>query len=201
MNTLYLGSKSVSRKALLEQALIPFEIVMQDADEAVCDWTLPLEQAVASIARYKMEHVIVPHVENQEIFVLTADTLSVDADGNLNGKPLDKVDAIKKIVTNRGMDHRLATAFCLDRKKKVDNQWIVQQRIEQVVSATYRFDIPDAWIERYLEHSHGMISSGAVAVELYGTQFLQYVHGSYSTVLGLPMYELRQSLEEIGFYK
>ncbi len=201
MNTLYLGSKSVSRKTLLEQALIPFEIASQDADEAVCDWTLPLEQAVASIARYKMEHVILPQrKENDLIFVLTADTLSVDADGNLNGKPIDKIDAIKKIVRNRGIEHRLATAFCLDRKKRVGASWIVDQRIEQVVSATYRFDIPDEWIERYLEHSLGMISSGAVAVELYGTQFLQYVHGSYSTVLGLPMFELRQAMEEIGFY-
>jgi len=69
-----------------------------------------------------------------------------------------------------------------------------------VVEAGYRFVIPDHWIDRYLEHSWAMIASGAIAVEFYGAQFLQWIDGSYTTVMGLPMFELRQDLEKLGFF-
>lgn len=202
MKPLLLGSKSFSRKMLLDQAQIPYTLVPQDADEMVCDWTLPLEQAVASIARHKMDHVVLPDgIMNDDIcFVLTADTLSIDARGILNGKPIDRDDAIEKIRRNRGKTHRLATAYCIDRRVWKDNAWHIEQRIENVVSAEYQFDIPDEWIDVYLEKSMGMLASGAVAVELYGAQFLRYVHGSYSTIIGLPMYEVREALTALGFF-
>lgn len=202
MKPLLLGSKSFSRKMLLDQAQIPYVVVPQDADEMVCDWTLPLEQAVASIARHKMDHVILPDglADQETCFVLTADTLSIDARGMLNGKPADRDDAIEKIRRNRGKTHRLATAFCVDRRVWLNGSWQVQQRIEDVISAEYQFDIPDEWIDEYLEKSMGMLASGAVAVESYGVQFLRYVHGSYSTIIGLPMYEVREALTSLGFF-
>lgn len=201
MNTLLLGSKSQSRQMLLQEAQIPFQLVGQDADEMQCDWTLPLEQAVASIAAHKMDHVVLHSgKENAFCFVLTADTLSTDAHGKLNGKPIDKQDAIQKIKLNRGRDNHLATAFCLDRKIWSNGAWQTERRIEKVVSSYYRFDIPDEWIDIYLEKSWGLTASGAVAVELYGSQFLKEVRGSYSSIIGLPLYEVREALTEVGFF-
>lgn len=200
---LYLGSKSYSRKMLLTEAQIAFEVIPQDADEMQCDWNLPLEQAVASIARHKMHHVILPKMaqEKGECFVLTADTLSIDADGTLNGKPLDVDDAIAKITRNRGKSHKLATAFCIEKKRFVDGNWQTQECIEQVVCAQYQFDIPDAWIDVYLKKSLGLSASGAVAVEQFGSQFLKVVEGSYSAIIGLPLFEVREALESLAFFE
>lgn len=198
---LFLGSKSYSRKLLLDWAVIPYEVVGQDADEMQCDWGLPMPQLVASIARHKMNHVILPvGLHDGEIcFVLTADTLSQESDGTISGKPIDREDAIAKIRNARaGM--RTGTAFCLDRRIWRNNGWEIDVRIERYVEARYIFDIPESWIERYLNNSISLKASGAIAIEEYGAQFLKELQGSYSTIVGLPLYELRHALEELSFF-
>ena len=199
-NKLYLGSTSKSRQMLLKEALIPFEMVGHRADEEEVDRSLPFKELLAAIARHKMDYVVLPAMhDGGHVFVLTADSMGIDGDGVVHGKPKDKEDAIKKIKA-LGEQSTTATAFCLDKKVFKDGIWQVETRIEKCVEATYKFVVPDNWIERYLEHSWAMIASGAIAIELYGNQFLQSVNGSYSTIVGLPMYELREALEEIGFY-
>jgi septum formation protein len=201
MHTLYLASKSPSRKFLLEQAHIPFQVVPQDADEHACDWSLPLPQLVKSIALYKMEHAMIPAGTHagEICFVLSADTLSQDEDGTIHGKPVDREDAIAKIKAAR-KGATLCTAFCVDKKVWRAGKWELLQREERCVSSSYLFNIPDEWIETYLEKSIGLHCSNAIAIEEYGMQFLQSVHGSYSTIVGLPLYELREVLSMMGFF-
>lgn len=200
--SLLLGSKSPSRQMLLSQAHIPFTLVNQDANERECGWTLPLSQLVASIAHRKMDHVLLPAgIQRDQIcFVMTADTLSQDLDGTLQGKPADRADAIAKIRSARA-GSRVATAFCLDRRVWDGVAWTVAERIQQVVTAQYTFNIPDAWIDIYFEKSIGLNTAGAVAAEDFGAQFLHVINGSYATLLGLPMHEVREALEKIGFWK
>ncbi len=200
-NILYLASQSLSRQQLLREVQIPFELVSQTADEAACDWGLPLHKLVASIALYKMEHADLSGIDREkEIFVLTADTLSQDANGAIQGKPKDRADAIEKIKEARG-GTRLCTGFCLDKKAWKNGGWQTVDRIEQVVHASYKFIIPDEWIETYLEKSPGLNCSNAIAVEQYGGQFLKEVQGSYSAIVGLPLYEVREALEKLGFFR
>ena len=197
---LYLASQSPSRQQLLREANIPFQLLKQTADEAACDWGLPLDQLVASIALHKMESVDLSELDKgSEFFVLTADTLSQDENGTIQGKPKDRADAIEKIKQARD-GTRTDTGFCLDKKVWRDGAWKVIERIEQVVHAHYKFSIPDEWIEIYLETSIGLHCSNAIAVEGYGAQFLKEVQGSYTTIVGLPMYELRQELQKVGFF-
>jgi septum formation protein len=203
-NILFLGSKSPSRKELLEQAGINFIGVSQDADETQCDWRLPLEQVVNHIALYKMKHVILPDgdKENEVCFVLTADTLSLEPDGTISGKPTDREDAIAKIKAAQKGWMRTATAFCLDRKIWKNGVWHLEERIQDCVVSEYIFHIPDNWIERYLEHEQRSAqASGAIAIEQFGIFFFKEVRGSFSSIVGLPMYELREALEKIGFFK
>ena len=200
MNILLLGSKSASRQMLLNQMDIPFVLIDQDADETACDWTLPFEQVVSSIARHKMNQVIMPAVQDkQEVFVLTADTLSQTINGSISGKPTNKENAIAKLKEARkGM--RTGTAFCLEKRIYTFEQWQIVDRIEQFVDARYKFNVPDHWIDRYLENAAGFSSSGAIAIEEYGLQFLESVNGSYTAIIGLPLFELRLALEKIGFF-
>lgn len=201
---LYLGSKSPSRQELLKQAYIPFALVGQDADETQCDWNLPLEQVVTQIALYKMEHVVLPvgKEENAICFVLTADTLSLEPNGKVSGKPIDREDAIAKIKAAQKGWMRTATAFCLDKKVWKNSQWHLEERIQQWVAAEYVFHVPDEWIDIYLDQEERSAqASGAIAIEYFGIFFFKEIRGSFSTIVGLPMYELREALERIGFFK
>src|SRR5579872_3249589 len=198
---LYLGSKSRSRQQLLNEAQIPFLLLDQTADESACDWTLPLEQLVMTISLFKMEHLLLPKGKEGDIlFLLTADTLSQDVDGQIEGKPINHEDALRKIKKARN-GTRLSTAFCLDKREFKNGSWQRVARIHQAVHAQYEFIIPDEWIDEYLDKSLGLSCSNAIAVETYGAQFLKEVHGSYSTIVGLPMFELREALAKLGFFK
>lgn len=201
LHTLYLASTSASRRQLLQEAQIPYTLVAQSADESACDWTLPLEQLVLSISLFKMDHTVLPDGQEGDIaFILTGDTLSQDSDGQIEGKPIDRQDAIRKIKKARN-GTRLFSAFCLDKRKFENGAWQVVERIHQAVQAQYTFLIPDEWIETYLDKSLALSCSNAIAVELYGTQFLKSVNGSYSAIVGLPMFELREALQKLGFFE
>ena len=197
---LLLGSTSASRQQLLHEARIPFLCVPQSADESLCDWALPLPQLVASIARYKMEHVLVPSgKQGLRCFVVTADTLGHDIQGVISGKPTSREDAYAKIkIAREGIF--TGTAFCLDKKVYDNGAWHLEKRIEKYVSGECTFNVPDAWIERYLDNSPALQASGAIAIDGYGAQFLESVRGSYTGIVGLPLYELREALSEIGFF-
>lgn len=199
---LYLASSSSSRKMLLDHCRIPFTVIPQAADEQQCDFTQPLEKIVSAIARQKMEHARVPGGKNEgEIcFILTADTLVQDLDGTIQGKPVDHADAIAKLKSGRDGSF-LSTAFCLEKREWQNGQWHLIKRIEKTVSATYRFAVPDEWINFYFANTHAMQCAGAATIESVGLQFLETVNGSFSTIIGLPMFEVRNALEEIGFFK
>lgn len=203
LHTLLLGSNSTSRQRLLSEARIPFTIVGHTADEAACEVAgKTFQQLVESIALAKMEHVNLSSVVIREpvCFVLTADTLCLTGDGQVQGKPIDRDDAIAKIKAARG-GASVGTAFCLDRRELVGSTWTVVKRIQKFVCTDYVFNVPDAWLDAYLHDSPGLHAAGAIFVENFGDQFLQVVHGSYSNIIGLPMYELRCALEEIGFFE
>lgn len=201
MPQLFLASGSLSRRFLLEEAQIPFMTIQQSADESACDWQLPLEELVLTIAKAKMDHALLPDgQEDQVIFVLTADTLTQDSAGSIHGKPVDKQDAIEKIKKLR-TGARVATGFCLDKKRYKAGQWLLEQRVACTVVTTCDIDIPDQWIETYFtRHEIALSCAGAMAVERYGMLFLRSICGSYSNIIGLPLVELRQALSDLGFF-
>ena len=200
-NILYLASSSQSRKNLLQKARIPFTIIEQNADESLCDWNLPLQQLVESIAQYKMDHVIMPLAkkENEITFVLTADTLSIDTQGNIRGKPKDMQEAIAMLKAARGPNNRCGTAFCLEKKQFKNNAWQTVKQIMGYAQATYEIDIPDTLMEHYIVEAQTLKAAGAIKIE-EGAQFVKSVHGSYTAIVGLAMFELRCALMEIGFF-
>ena len=200
-NILLLASQSQSRRELLSLVKIPFVLVEQEADESECDWALPLPQLVASIAKHKMNQVIMPRGEEGQItFVLTADTLTQDKQGNLLPKPHTQLNAKRMLkVVRHGV--RVGTAFCLDKKVFKFDSWQIEERVECFVESYCIFDVPDAMMDEYLQNSIALKASGAITCEGYGAQFFKAINGSYSTIIGLPLFELRVALEQLGFYQ
>ena len=200
-NILLLASKSKSRRFLLSQAEIPYVLLDQEADEKECDWGMPLQKLVESIALHKMAQIVMPNtVDEKHLFVLTSDTLTQNARGDLLGKPQTRDDARAMIRSLREGPARVGTAFCLDKKVFKFGQWQTSARTLVFVDARCDFNIPEHWVERYLDNSHALHCSGSMAVDGYGAQFLHTIQGSYTTILGLPMSHVRNALEEMGFF-
>ena len=201
MNTLLLGSASRPRQILLEDALVPFIVVGHDANEDDIKHTT-IEETVLAIAQLKMDQVFMPADEKEGcvLFVLTADSMGCTVDGVIHGKPKNREDAITKLKALSG-ESMTATGFCVEKRVIKDGVWTTADKREGVVAARCKFEVPDAWLDRYLENSWALKAAGAIAIELYGAQFLKWVDGSSTSVMGLPMFEVRQALEEVGFFK
>ena len=160
---LYLASQSPSRKRLLQEMGIPFQVLDQSADEYACDWTLPLEQLVESIAIHKMESLVIPHESENYTkgphetplmntrWVLTADTLGADNQGHLYAKPSDYADAVRQLKNQRDQWVRVATGFCLERKVFNAGAWHTQERVSQTVISQILFSIDDSEIDEYIK--------------------------------------------------
>lgn len=198
---LYLASKSSSRRYLLDQSKIPYKIIEQNAKEEAANKGLSLEQSVKEIALEKMDCAVLPiGKENQIIYVLTADTLVQHPNGLFYGKPLDYDDAVQKIKSLRALAIEVATGYCIDVKIFKNNQWNILKREVEVVKASCIFDIPDEWIDTYIKNSSALQAAGAIIIEHFGMQFLKSVSGSYSTIIGLPLFQVRESLSKLGFF-
>jgi septum formation protein len=202
MKRLFLASQSASRKELLTLARIPFSVIEQRADEAACDWNVPIKKLVATIAKAKMDCVIMPTAQHdgETVFVITADTLSQSSDGTINGKPIDRQDAHLKIAKARQGNY-VHTAFCVAKKRWQQDRWIIEELVEQTVSAYIEYEIPDNEIDYYLDNSLGLSAAGAIAVEGFGSQFFKCINGSYTAVMGLPLFEVRCVLQRLGFFE
>lgn len=201
MNILLLASQSRARRNLLSEAEIPFVQIEQSADENACDWNLPLQKLVTSIAKHKMGQVIMPPgTRNKELYVLTADTLTEDMRGLVLGKPKNREHAMDMLRSVRAGTTRVGTAFCLEKKVYRFEQWQIAEQIIDYVEAKCIFSVPENKLHDYLDNSPALSCSGAFTLEGYGAQFFKSIDGSYTTILGLPMCELRKALEKIGFF-
>jgi len=199
MHKLYLASQSPTRQQLLASTGIPFATISHSASEEVDPHPDP-KTYVLSISRQKLEHVQLPPGYPGEVaFVLTADSLCLDATGRYHAKPVDRADAVAQIKALRDYG-RVVTAFCL-AKRQWDNKWVTLDCHEDAVIVEYRLDLPDHWIETYLDRMPLALQvSGGYTVEGYGAQFCKSINGSYSGALGLPLSELRNGLEQLGFW-
>lgn len=202
---LYLASGSQSRKNLLTEAQIPFALINQTADESVVSLDKPLPEVVQDIAALKMKYVQMPDgkVDGQTVFVLTADTLTLKGSPEnfeIFGKPKDREHA-KYMLRVAREGALVGTAFCVQKLVWKSSAW---HKLEQETGYSESFiliDIPEDWIDFYLDHTDYENVSGAIKIRGLCEQFTKEIRGSYSAIIGLPMYELRETLMRMGFYE
>lgn len=203
--TLYLASDSASRKGLLTEAQIPFEVISHTADESVIELNRPLPEIVAAIADLKMNHIVVPAgtQDGQIVFVVTADTLTLKGgpgEYEVFGKPRDRAHAEYMLkVTRKGSI--TGTAFCIQKLVWKNNIWHMLDRQTGYEEGFNIIDIPDAFIDFYLDRIDYMNVSGAIKIRGLCEQFVKEIRGSYSAIMGMPMYALRETLYRMGFYE
>ena len=203
---LLLASGSKSRAMLLNQASIPFNRIIHTADEESISYDKPLAEIIPKIVHLKINHVALPPVEQfgDSILVLCADTMGSTPDGTIFAKPRDYPDAVRMIKAySRGVT--VGTGFVLKKYYYSDKQWHCVAQRESYVESKCVFEVPHELIDWYLEKldildglSYTNVS-GAMAIEGVGSQFVKSIDGSYTAIVGLPLFELRQALAELGF--
>ena len=201
---IFLASQSASRKQLLSYAAIPFKILDHTTNEKLVKQTGSFYEYILAIAQHKMNHVLLPSpdtIQDNYLFVLTADSLTYDkSTGIIFGKPKDMHDARRMLKHKFGKLIEVATGCCLEKKIIKNNEWITEQKKEWVTSGEIEFLLSDQDIDVYLKKMpEALYASGAGIIENFGLSFLKSIRGSYTAVMGLPLYELRQALTTLSF--
>ena len=181
---IYLASTSPRRKQLLEQIGIDFETIDIDIDET-WDGREPAKTYVKRIALEKAR-AAKSKIQNN-LPVLAADT-SVVLDNLILGKAENKEDAINMLEQLSGRTHHVYTAVALITE--------TEQVCLNISHVSFR-PLSKSDILEYCETEEPLGKAGAYAIQGKAAAFIERLEGSYSGVMGLPLYELAKMLKTI----
>ncbi|HEX5420133.1 MAG TPA: Maf family protein [Gammaproteobacteria bacterium] len=185
----YLASASPRRRELLEQLGVPFEVRAAHVDEA----RLAGEEAgtyVLRVALAKAEAVCgMLHGEEAAGAVLAADT-AVAIDGEVLGKPGEEPEALAMLARLSGRTHRVYTGVAL-------RIGLEAQQALSISDVTFRAT-SEAERRAYCATGEPYDKAGGYGIQGRGAAFVEYLRGSYSTVMGLPLFETAELLRRVG---
>ncbi len=180
-----LASMSPRRRELLAQIGVPHTVVAAHADESLLLHESPADY-VARLARLK---AVTVRERGEALPVLAADT-TVVLEGSVFGKPADRADGLAMLAALSGRTHEVLTAVALATGRGV---------ALRVNCSSVRFrDIGRAESEAYWETGEPRDKAGGYAVQGYGAVFIAALSGSYSGVMGLPLFETAELLRGAG---
>jgi septum formation protein len=181
----YLASQSPRRRELLQQIGVPFCPVGIAIDESVRHG----EAAPDYVVRLAVAKAEAGWQGIQAGCVLGADT-AVVLDGRILGKPRDRDDAIHMLGELSGRTHAVLTAVALC--DATGTAWRLSQS-----EVSFRTIVPYE-CSAYAQTGEPLDKAGAYAIQGYGAVFVEQLRGSYSGVMGLPLFETAALLASAG---
>jgi septum formation protein len=188
----YLASQSPRRRELLLQIGVPFRPVGVDVDEAVRQGEAAADYVVrVAIAKAQAGWHAASGKEGtgRAAPVLGADT-AVVLDGRILGKPLDRDDAVRMLGELSGRTHAVLTAVALC--DAAGTAWRMSAS-----DVSFR-DIDPQERRAYADTGEPEGKAGAYAIQGYAAVFVEQLQGSYSGVMGLPVFETAALLAAAG---
>jgi septum formation protein len=187
---IYLASRSPRRAELLQQIGISFTVLPADIDESQLPGENPADY-VLRLARAKAQTCIDILVQQglPMLPVLAADT-TVSVDGELMGKPENAGDARRMLRLMSGRCHEVLTGLAV----------ATPQRLEALLSVTQVevAMLTGQEIDAYIATSEPFDKAGAYGIQGLAGTFIKRIEGSYSGVMGLPVFETAQLLKSAG---
>lgn len=186
---IYLASNSPRRRELLAQIAVRFRVIALSLDET----PLPGEAPDDYVRRVALEKAragreLVAGRSGSDLPVLAADT-AVVVDERVLGKPRDREDALAMLRLLSGRGHRVLSAVAL-----VGADEAVALSVSEV-----RFrSIGEAEARAYWETGEPADKAGGYAIQGLGALFVEHLSGSYSGVMGLPLFETAELLRAAG---
>jgi len=203
MADIYLASRSSRRRELLHQIGVRFETLLLrvapnrgiDVDETLHASESP--QAYAE--RVATEKAVFGRrvlAARSQIFrpVLAADTVVV-LDGEVLGKPENREQAVRFLKRLSGQTHEVRTAVALAAAPAGSR---LEPMIVTSVSRVRIRPLSDLEIERYCASNEPLDKAGGYAIQGRAAVFVEQLEGSYSGVVGLPLFETAALLERAG---
>jgi septum formation protein len=183
--SIVLASASPRRRELLRQVGVEFRVVVAAVDESVLQDEAPAAYVVR-VARDKALAVLAR--EGDGLPVLGADT-AVVLDGRILGKPGDRAEARAMLSSLSGRTHEVYSAAVLAAGAQPPRDCL---NISRVTFA----ELDRAWIESYCDSGDPMDKAGAYGVQGRAAEKIIRIEGSFSGVMGLPLYETCQLLRQ-----
>ncbi len=183
---LHLASRSPRRHELLRLLEVPFSIVDVDIPEVRSPDETPADY-VARVAREKAESALANLPD--AAWVLSADT-EVVLDDEVFGKPADAADAAAMLRRLSGRTHEVVTTL-----------WLIGRGARHSATSLTQVgfaELSDARIASYVASGEAFGKAGAYGIQGRAGAFVARLSGSYSGVMGLPLYETAALLEAAG---
>ena len=184
---IYLASQSPRRRELLDQIGVGYEVLLVEVDEQVKD-NESAQDYVCRIALDKARAGWKLLAKDRRRPVLGADTAVVTGSGIL-GKPQDREHATRMLQQLSGRTHTVLTAVAL-----VGATETVQLRTSYVTFRT----VTTAECEAYWNSGEPVDKAGGYAIQGRAAIFISRIEGSYSGIMGLPLFETAELLQEAG---
>lgn len=183
---LVLASQSPRRAELLHQLQVPFSTLKVEVDESMIGQEHP-EAFVSRLARLKAttgwQH------SEKVLPVLGSDTIVV-FENEVLGKPKDKSDALRMLKMLSGNLHQVMTSVAI-----ADGDTINECT---VITDVWFKELTEKEMQWYWETGEPCDKAGSYGIQGLAGQFVTHIKGSYSAVVGLPLYETSQLIQEMG---
>ena len=187
IHSILLASGSPRRRELLKQLAVTFKVAAADIDESVIDGEAP-EDYVVRLAREKAQ---AGFEQNGGLMPAMGSDTIVLLDGRVLGKPETRAEAESMLQSLSGQTHHVYSAVALALKS--DN---VMDTLN--ITAVTFGKMPTQWIKQYCQSDEPMDKAGAYAVQGGTGQYIRRIEGSYSGVMGLPLFETAELLRRAG---
>ncbi|GAB6035377.1 Maf family protein [Galenea microaerophila] len=190
MKKIYLASQSPRRLELLSQLGLQAEPVIAPIEEVA----LPHESPHAFVVRMAVEKAYAGFnkVSGTDSFVIGGDTV-VLADGKVLGKPKNRAAAFAMWQRLAGKSHQVLSAVA------VVKDGVVRSALN--TTQVWFRPMSEPEMTAYWQSGEPQDKAGAYAIQGLGAKFIEKIEGSYSGVMGLPLFELDQLLQQAGFYQ
>lgn len=187
-NKLYLASGSPRRQELMLQMNLSFTAVQAPVEEVA----LPHESPESYVRRIAIEKALAGFnkVEGKQVWVIGGDTAVVIGDKVL-GKPKNNADSMRMLKMLSGQSHKVLSAVAV----------VYDGEVFSAISETevYFKALKEAEIEKYILSGEPEGKAGSYAIQGLGACFIEKIEGSYSGVMGLPVFELNELLEQANY--
>ena len=193
---IYLASQSPRRRQLLEQIGVRHELLLPGADEDAegleaerlgelpTDYCERVTRAKLSAARARLQSRGLPNAA-----ILCSDT-TVALGRRILGKPVDAADACATLRLLSGKTHRVITAVAVSAGRR--------PLLAVCVSRVHFAELPEVVIQAYVASGEPFGKAGAYAIQSSLAAWVAHIEGSYSGIMGLPLFETAQLLRKAG---
>ncbi|MDH5632031.1 MAG: Maf family protein [Gammaproteobacteria bacterium] len=184
-----LASASPRRQELLQQIGVDFDIMVSGTDEALLPGEVAADYA-SRLARQKAEDVYRQREERglERLPTLGADTVVV-VDNRILGKPANREDGLAMLHLLAGRTHEVLTAVTIIY---ADHSWSALQ-----VSRVQFAAMTESRIDEYWASGEPADKAGAYGIQGKAAAYISRLEGSYSGVMGLPLYETACLLQQV----